>query len=181
MLKKVLEVYKVPFLLSFTLAIVLIALKVERSSLAFTLIVLGSLLGTFILDLDYLIYAYFLEPTQDFSIQLKGFIAHRDLPNAITYIQYHKNNIEDKILNSMLFQIVLAGAALFITSSNASFFIKALILSAFVNSMYKLVEEHLENRTDLWFWALKTKPNKKAVFGYLAVLFGILLYCLTLV
>lgn len=180
MLKKILDVYRIPFLLSLTLAIVLIALKVERSPLTFTLICLGTLLGTFVLDLDYFIYAYFLEPAHDFSVSLKGFIAHKDLPNTLAYIHYHKNDLEDKILNSALFQAVLAGAAIFITSSNASFFIKALILSAFVNSIYKMVEEYLENRTDHWFWVLKTKPNKGAFYMYLVVLIGILLYCLSL-
>ncbi len=181
MLKTIVNVYKIPLLLSITLAVTLIALRVERNSLTIAFIILGSLLGTVILDLDYIIYAYFLEPNHDFSKTLKTFIHHKDYSNTLAFIHFHKNDLQDKILNSALFQGVLAGAAIFVMASNTGFFIKALVLSTFVNSIYRLIEEHLENRTETWFWALKTKPNKIMLYTYTAVLIGILLYCLSTV
>lgn len=160
--------------------IVLVAVKVEREPLAFTGIILGSLLGTFILDLDYIIYAYFLEPGQDFSKTLTAFIKHGDLLNALTYINYHKHNIKDKILNSGLFQIVLGASLFFVASSNTAIFVKALVFSAFVNSLYRLAESYFENRVDDWFWALKNKPTKQVLVVYSTVLLGVFIYCLSI-
>ena len=114
MLKTIVNVYKIPLLLSITLAVTLIALRVERNSLTIAFIILGSLLGTVILDLDYIIYAYFLEPNHDFSKTLKTFIHHKDYSNTLAFIHFHKNDLQDKILNSALFQGVLAGAAIFV-------------------------------------------------------------------
>ncbi|HSX39302.1 MAG TPA: hypothetical protein VLI92_01805 [Candidatus Saccharimonadales bacterium] len=178
MLKKILDVYKIPLLISLTLGVVFIALKIERQPLTIAFIILGTLLGTFFIDLDYYIYAYFLEPNADFSKSLRAFISHKDFLNTIAFIQYHKNDIQDKILSSLLFQIVLAGAAIFVTASTTGIFIKALVLSTFVNSVYRLNEETMQNSHESWFWALKSKPSKTAVYIYEFFLVLIFLYCL---
>ncbi len=180
MLGKTLKLYKVPLLVSLVISVVLIALKVEKQYFQISLIFLGSLLGTFFLDLDYFIYTYFLDPAADFSKTVAGFIKHRDLPNALSYIYYHKEDLHEKTLNSALFQLVLGGLMIFVTSSSTNLFVKALVLSTFANSLYRLAQNYYENKTAEWFWIFKNVPNKKSVVVYTVILFGIFLYCLTL-
>ncbi len=180
MVKKLIDIYKVPLLISFTLAIVLISLKLERNPAILAMIFCGTLLGTFGLDADYLLYTYFIEPTSDFSKTLAGFIKHKDISNALVYMYHHKNEIKDKTLNNALFQAILLGSSLLVISSNSSYLIKALILSMFANSIYKLVEYFLKDQTAEWFWMLKSKPSKTSVKLYIVGLLVTLLFCIKL-
>ncbi len=165
-LKKMFDLYKIQFLASATVCVVLIALKTTLPPLGFTLIILGSLVGTFLLDLDYIIYAFFIEPEKDFSTTVRAFIKHKDLFNAITYIHLHREEVKDKTLNGAMFQMILAGAALFVMSSPASLFVKALIVSTFVNSIYRMWENYFDDKIDDWFWGLKFKVNKNSLIWY---------------
>ncbi len=156
------------------------AINVVREPFQITLIFLGSMLGTFVLETEYLLYAYIMEPTADFSRSLVSFIKHKDFNNALMYIEYHKEDIKDKTLNSALFQGVFALFSIFVSASNANIFIKALVLSTFLASLYKLSEVYFENKINTWFWALKNKPSKSGVAVYSAVLVLIFVYCLSI-
>jgi len=178
MFKKLFELYKVPLLISITLTIIFIALKLETQPIGFAYITLGTLLGTFFLDLDYLMYAFFLEPEADFSKTLAGFIRHKDFVNAFSYIYYHRDDIPDKTLNSGMFQVVLAGVTILAVSSTTGYFIRAFIISAFVNSMYRFSRYYFENKLNGWFWMLKNVPSKNAIYAYIGGLILVLFYCL---
>lgn len=180
MIKKFLGLYKIPLLLSLTLAMVLIAINVVKDPLTIAFILIASLLGAFVLDLDYFIYAYFLEPEADFSKTLVAFVKHKDIVNAFQYIEYHKKEMGERTLHSVVFQLVLVGAAIFAVSASTSVFVKAAILAIYVNSIYRLLELYIADDFDEWFWALKTKPTKPKVLIYIFVLVGVLVYCLTI-
>lgn len=180
MKSKLLEVYLVPIIISLVLFVVILALSVERSSINIVLMLLGAFLGTFALDIDYFIYAYFFEPATEFSKHLRAYTKDKDLLGALKFIHHHKHDIRDKILNSVLFQFTLAGLTLFIVSSNSGMFIKSFVVSIFVNSLYRMAEAFFENRLDEWFWALKNKPNKQSFYIYTCCLLAVLLYTLSL-
>lgn len=175
MVKKIWELYKTPLLVSLTLAIVLIAENSVKTPLLLTSIILGSFVGTFLLDLDYIIYAYFTDPEKEFSKSLRSFIKHNDYAGAASHIMHNKDSIEDKTLNSALFQIVLAGVSIFTMASAAGIFIKALVISTFANSIYKATDQYLAGKGKEWFWALKTVPNKNGFYTYVAVMVLVLI------
>ena len=180
MLKKIWDVYKIQLLVSATLAIAIIALHVLKAYDAIAATVFGALLGTFLLDADYFIYAYFTDPEKSFSQSLKAFIEHRDLKGALDQIYYHKDEVKDKTLNSVLFQAVLAGASLFVLSATNGFLIKSFVLSAFANSIYRLFDTYYAGKTGEWFWAMKNPPSKNGVFIYGFLLLAVLAYSITL-
>jgi len=153
---KVLSIYKIQLLLSLTLSIVLIALRVEKNALNIAQIFLGAFAGTFLLDLDYFIHAYFLDPTADFSKTLVSYVKHMDIKSAFAFIHYHRHDIKEKTLNSALFQIAIGAGAIFAVSSNASLFVKSLVISAYINSIYRLAELYLVLDP-------QKKPNRQCV------------------
>lgn len=180
MFKKLFNFYKIPLLISFTLAMVLIAIKVERHVFGITFIVLGSVIGTFFLDLDYFIWAYFLEPASDFSKTLVAYTKHADFMNIVNHIYYHKNELREKTLNSVFFQIVLSAMCVVAVSTTHYNFVKALILSIFANSIYRMFECYFEGRTNEWFWALKNKPQRNGVVIYGSILIFVLIFSIRL-
>ena len=165
--KNWLGIYKVPLFLSLTVAIALIAVQVLRSPFTIGFVFVGSLLGTFILDLDYFIYAYVIEPQAEFSKTITAYIKHRDFSNALQYIQYHKNDMGERTLHSVVFQLAMVGITLFGVSVAPNYFVKALILSTFANSIYRLTELYFAGDYDSWFWALKNKPARNHVMIYI--------------
>jgi len=167
-------------LVSLALTIVIIATNVIKTPQTIFLTALGAVLGTFLLELDYFVYAYLLEPEKSFSTTLRGFIAHRDYTGALNHIYYNKEEVKDKTLNSVLFQIALAGTALFVAASTSGLLIKTLILSTFANSIYKMADYYFEGKTNQWFWALKKVPNENGILVYGLVLVLVLVYSLTL-
>lgn len=170
-----LGMYKISLLLSLTVFILILALRVERDPLNIIMAFVGSLVGAVLLDLDYFLHAYFLEPEKDFSKTLNGFVKHRNIGGALSYIHYHKDEIKDKTLNSMLFQVILGGLVLFVVPSNSTVLMKAVVLSTFVNSIYRMIEVYFEGDINEWFWALKTPPSRNGFYIYTAVLAAMLL------
>jgi len=180
MIKKVISTYKVPLLLSVTLSIVLLAVGVVRNPIDIFATILGCLLGTFVLESEYILYAYIYDPDSDYSKNIRGYIDHKDYKGLIDFIETHRKDLKDKSLNSVLFQVILAPICIFAVYASTSYFIKTFVLSVFLNSIYKLIEVYFEGNLKDWFWTLKSKPNQQGFLLYTASLVGILVFCLNI-
>jgi len=167
LIKELLRIYKIPLLVSITLGVVIVALAVLKNPMDILAVFLASAIGTVFLDLDYFIYAYVTDVGKDFSKTLRGYIKYRDFSNAFSYIWYHREDIKEKTLESVLFQVVIGAFSVFMIFAPLNYFIKALILSIYVNSLYRLAERYFKGNIDGWFWVLKEKPSKKEVKIYL--------------
>jgi hypothetical protein len=164
--------YRLQIIISISLTVVLISQVFKNGYLDLSLIVLGTLLGTFFLDLDYFIQAYFIDPESEFSRLLKDYVKHKDVVGALNYIIYHSNDVKNKTLNSAIFQIALSVFAIYVVRSPVAHFYKALIISVLLNSIYRFVYFYLQNEYEDWFWFFKEKPGKIFIISYnLAVLF----------
>lgn len=177
--KQVFSIYKIPLLTSLTLCIVLLALGSISEPLNIFLISLGSMLGMLVPDLEYIIYAYFVEPEKDFSKTVTGFVKHKDISGLLKFINYNKGDIKEKSINSGLFQVAFAIFCVFAISVTTSLFLKALMLSIYVNLLYISIESYYSKNTDDWFWILKNKPEPNSFILYLAGLSLLFIYILT--
>lgn len=180
MIKKIITYYKIPLLISSTLAVTILAQAVSRDAFEIFTIIFGCLLGTFVLDAEYILYAYMYDPESDFSKNVIGYIKSKDYKNLVTFINTHKSEIKDKSLNSVIFQVIIAAIGIFVAYSPISYFIKAFVLSISASTIYKLIEIYFEGDIDDWFWAVKNKPNKQGVFLFIIVLIAILVFCINL-
>jgi hypothetical protein len=165
-MKKLIEIYKIPLLISMVLAFAIVGINLERNILTIAFVFIGSILGIFALDLDYLVYAFFLEPKHHFSTTIKTFLAHKDLKNAAIYSYYHRTDLEEPTLNSFLFQIILAFLMIYIQGTTIHIIIKILLISAFINSIYRMYEYFYNEKLSIWFWALKSTPSKNGFYIY---------------
>ncbi len=145
-----------------------------------SMVALGSMLGAFILDLDYVIHAYFIEPNAHFSKTLAGYIKHKDFANAAQHIHFHKKELREQTLNSALFQMVLAGVTIFVVASSTNIFIQALVISTLANSLYRFSEYYFENDLEDWFWVLKNKPTSQQASIYGLCIFAVLIYSISI-
>ncbi|HLD51379.1 hypothetical protein A3K34_00265 [candidate division WWE3 bacterium RIFOXYC1_FULL_40_10] len=174
----IISTYKFPLLIAITLGVVLSAVKVAKEPLLLAMIFAGVLLGTLVLELEYVLYAFVFEPHTPFAENLTSFIKHGDFANAAKYVEYHKHEITDKSLNSAVFQVIIGLMAIFVISSDVSILIKAFVLSIFANTIYKLAESYFENKLHDWFWVLKNTPSRSGVVLYSFSLLILFIYCL---
>jgi hypothetical protein len=168
-IKKIINFYKIPLLVSLTTFIAIMAMLLIKDPIDIISVALACLLGTFVMDLDYIMYAYFTDPIEDFSHTLKGYIKHGDYPNAISYVYYHRDEVKEKTLQSVLFQVVLAALTFFMIFAPLNLFTRTIVIATFANSLYRLAERLAEEKHDDWFWMLKVPPSKKSAKIYLAI------------
>lgn len=181
MIKKILAYYKVPLLISVTVGVAVAALGIARNAIDIVEIVVGIIMGTFILDIEYLLYPYLFEPKTNFAKSIFAYVKHKDYGGLLGFINEHKNDIEDKALNSALFQFVLAPLSIFLAYSNASYFVKTFVLTTFANSIYRLTEAYFEGTTKEWFWAIKGTPKKEGVYTFIGAMILVLVFCLWII
>lgn len=167
--KKIFEFYKLPLLVSLTLFIILMAMINPREPLQIIMILLGCLLGTFFLDLDYIIYAYFTDKDKAFSQTLRRYLKHKDFGNALAHVYFHQTDVKEKTLHSVLFQVVSGALALFMIFAPINLFAKSIVISIYLNSLYRLAYQYYTGETKDWFWALKEKPSKEGVKIFLII------------
>ncbi len=177
MLRAFLNLYKIPLLLAIVLSIILISFTVETRPEYIAMIIAGSLVGALIMDLDYFLHAYLIEPDSDFSRSLRAYMDHKDFTGALNFVTVQKDKVKEKTLNSGLFQLVLVALMFLLFYSDTSVFMKALVLSMYANSIYKFAENfYLHQNFEDWFWFLKGTPKRNWVSAYTLGLVFILLY-----
>lgn len=182
LVKDVFSHYFINLLLSFVLAIVIVVLRLESNFLNITYIILGSFLGTFLLDLDYLVFAFFAEPNHHTSIRIKEFVAQRNYLGVFGYIATHKDSFPRPTLHSAFFQVILAVTVFYVLTSSDSIFGKAFVLSGFLQSVFYLGDMWMRERNvDKWFWVLKEKPTKRFFYAYFISCFAVFIYSLSLI
>lgn len=164
--------YRIPLILAISLSLVIITYKSNIllesadtiSYLNILGIFVGAILGIFILDLDYFIHAYLLEPKKEVSTLLKTYISDKDIMGAFNYIILHSDRFENKTLNSLVFQISLSVFSLFISiDSGVPYLIKVMVISTLLNTIFRFYYFYLQGFGDDWFWILKKIPNKYVI------------------
>lgn len=162
------QYYRIPLILSISLAIVIITSKSSliiqgefTDYISIFGIILGSILGIFILDLDYFLHAYLLEPKEEFSLRFRDYIKDKDFIGVFDYIILHSEDIQNKTLNSLVFQVSL-GIFSLVVSGNISlpYLVKALVISTLLNTIFRFYYFYFQGFGKDWFWILKKVPNK---------------------
>lgn len=160
------QFYRIPLILALSIGLVILSTNFRGTNFDIFLIFLGCILGMFFLDLDYFLHAYFLEPEDNFSKLLRDYIKSKDYAGAINYIIYHADEVENKTLNSAVFQFAIMFFAIFIVRSDLSIFFKALILSTQLNTIFRFFYFYFQGHGKDWFWILKKEPSKIGAFGF---------------
>jgi len=177
MFQNLLQQYKYPLFLSLIFTIISLALRLESHLLNAIYFLVGAFFGTFFLDLDYFLFAYITEPDHYFSKELKKLIGRKNIPDIVSYVDTHKAEMGDSVLHSALFQGILVILSFYVVSSTGNIFMKALVMTAMLQSFYRQFKEYeKKGNLDDWFWMLTEKPHKNFLTWYFAIIGFIFLY-----
>ncbi len=160
------QFYRIPLILSLSMGVVILSTNFRGGILDIVLLFLGVLLGMIFLDLDYFLHSYVLEPEENFSKLLRDYVRSKDFSGAFNYIIYHADEVENKTLNSAVFQFAMMFFAIFIVRSDLSIFFKSLILSTQLNTVFRFFYFYFQGHGKDWFWILKKEPTKAIIYGF---------------
>jgi hypothetical protein len=142
----------------------------------------GGIIGTFLPDIDYLFYAYLLEPDNGFSVDLKGKIGNGK------YSQGFKSMAESGIPRNQLifhnasFNVLFAIFSFLVLSSSSSLLGAGLVLAFMLHLFLDMVMDYMDSKNiDLWFakfpLQLDTKGKRRYMIinGLVLLAFGFLM------
>jgi len=178
LLSKLLSAYKTSLLLSLVLAVVTIAFRLEVNVLNIGAILLGFPLGMILLEMDYFLFAYLIQPEHHFSQMLKSLVKDKNWPGLITYLVDGKSEVSGSVLRSAFFQIVILGISLFSTMSRVGLFSSCFVLgmsAQLLSEQYRLWKE--KKPLDDWFWNINMVLNSRSLSIYFGVVGAVLAYC----
>jgi hypothetical protein len=159
---------------------VVITLFRQYFSFSFWPFWIGGILGTFLPDIDHLIYVYFLQPQELTSQRVNFLIDRNEVKRVISLLYETRNERRGLIFHTLFFQVLFLVLTFWIVTSSGSLFGRGVVLAF---SLHLLVDQIVDlmklNSFDNW---LKYSPIyldlEKAkmywlVLAILVLLFGI--------
>ncbi len=160
------------FLISFFIFITLVRGWFSVNYLSFWL---GGLLGTLVIDVDHLIYVYFLKPHELTSQRVDSLLKKRQVKKTFELLTVTRSERTELIFHTVYFQIIFLLFAFLVVTSSGSILGRGLVLAASLHLLIDQVIDYFETG-DIrnWFKDLPIKLDKKQTSWYM-VLVGLVI------
>lgn len=164
--------YKIPLLISLVISLALIAFRAESYWLNAIYIFLGGIVGFIFLDMEYLIYAYVIDPMTDIAAEIKSYLAQKNIKEFLRFINENEHTFGEVSIRSMLFQVTLCVFTLYVVTTNSWVFVQSMCLSMLASLIYYQIIEFQRTRTlERWFWIYSGKLSEGFYKAYVFVMF----------
>lgn len=171
-MKQELRIHLLPLLVIFLITS-LVWLIFHTPYYQFIFLSLGLLTGSFLLDLDHLVYWLFLNPRTEEARLAAITLKHQDIRSLIKLLESTHKKHTNLIFHHFFFQITLALTSLFVFTSSANVFAMGLLMAL---NLHILVDEINDYRTDKnhlrdWLFARETKQLPLRYLGQYITVF----------
>ena len=142
------------------------------------LIWLGGLVGTFLLDIDHLIYFLVTNPHELTSQRIRRFFEQRRFKEALILMADTRLERPKLALHNALFQVILYILAFFVLTSTNNLFVAGLVMGMALHLLKDEFQDLINNEEYLrnWlFWQFKFEVSLEGQKIYLAVMSSIFL------
>ncbi len=134
---------------------VLISLYKDWLRLEFLPFWFGGILGTFLPDIDHLIYVYVLKPNEVVSQKVTNLLSERKFFQSWNMLATMRSERKDLLFHTAYFQILFIIFALLITTSSGSLLGRGLVLAFMLHLLIDEVVDLMEvSNLDSWFTKL---------------------------
>lgn len=137
------------------------------------LLLLGTLAGTFLLDIDHLIYWFYLWPEKQDSKIARRLLEKKDFLGLLFLAARYHDTHTRLVFHSALFQIVLLGLTFYFFTTGGSYFgigvLAALNLHLLKDEWEEYFGGSILHLNDWLFWQIKTKVSLEAQKFYLVL------------
>lgn len=171
--------YKIPLLISLVVMLCILALNAESNPFSILFIILGALIGIFLLDLEYLLTAYVVDPDAQMSKQLKAEVVGKNIFSYARFLNDYEYEFKNLAMRSVVFHVLLLIFGYYIVITQSFVLAQAIVLSMLANILYfELMEILSKGNLDRWAWIYNGDVTKKVSFIYwsICLLFFLLLF-----
>ena len=145
----------------------------------------GLLFGSFLLDIDHLIYWYYTHPQLEESKLARITIKKKDYLATLKLLESTHKSHTDLLFHHIIFQLVLLGVSLFVMTSSNLVFGKALLIALNIHLLLDEYEDFELNKTHLqtWLFARLSKQIPQKLLGKYLLVIAIItaIFCLLLI
>lgn len=157
-IKKEINNHLMASLLIFVLVEIVWLLSGSFSFLSAIALFLGLFLGTFLLDLDHLVYWFFLKPDLPESKKAKEYWQKKDFKNLLSLLGENHKTHTSLVFHHFLFQALFLVVTFFVLTSTASVFGKGLVLAMSAHLLTDIYLDLKKNPTHLKNWLFARSP-----------------------
>lgn len=132
--------------------IVLIPAVVGNWSWWLLVFILGAVLGTYLLDLDHLVYAFWHRKEAVGSKEIREMVLKKDWKGALRVLEGCHQTHTQLLFHQAIFQVIFLGFSLFIATSTASFLAKGLVMAMNLHLLKDEWQDQIKNPAHLNEW-----------------------------
>lgn len=136
----------------------------------------GALVGTFLIDIDHIIYWFFTYPEKQDSKIAKVLWQKRDFKGLLLLLERYHDTHTRLIFHSALFQVIFLLFSFYIFTSSGSLFASGLVAGINLHLLKDEWEEYFEKKyshlNEWLFWQIKREISfaEQKIFVYLMLL-----------
>jgi hypothetical protein len=135
---------------------------------------LGALAGTFLLDIDHLIYWFYLRPERQDSKIARMLWEKRDFKGLLFLIARYHDTHTQLIFHTVLFQVILLVLTFYFFTAGDSYFgvglVAAINIHLFKDEWEEYFKGHEVHLNNWLFWQIKARISLEAQKIYLIVI-----------
>lgn len=155
--------------------LVLIVLFKRWFNFSYWPLLAGGLLGTFLPDIDHLIYVYFLAPQELTSQRVNSLVEKRDIGRSVALLYETRTERKNLIFHSFYFQIIFLILTFFVISSSGSIFGRGLVGAFFLHLIVdQVVDLRDTGSLDNWFsqagFSLTSERSNQYIIASIVIL-----------
>lgn len=133
---------------------------------------LGGLIGSYLLELDHLLYTLWINPHELTSMRVRKLFEQRRLQEGMLMLVETRQERKRLSFHSVIFQAVLPILAFFVLTSTGSMLGAGLVMALFLRTLYEQLRD-FRKRGDIknWLWQIKTEvPHRIQVLYFVGML-----------
>lgn len=143
----------------------------------------GGLIGSYLLELDHLLYTLWIYPHELTSMRVKKLFGQRRFQEAIIMLIDTRNERKRLSFHSVIFQAILPIFAFFVLTSTGSMLGAGLVMALYLRSLQEQFKD-FRKKGDIkgWFWQVKAEvPHRIQVLYYAGMVVFFVLLSLLLI
>jgi len=137
----------------------------------------GGLIGTFLPDIDHLIYVYFIAPQELTSQRVTQAVGKRKFTETAGLLVDTKNEREQLVFHNILFQLIFITASVLVLTSSGSIFGRGLVIAF---NLHLLIDQFIDLNEGLslsrWYKNLPFSFEKPVFRAYMFVVLLVILF-----
>lgn len=160
MLKKLIEVYKIYFLISLAIFLLVVLANFDKvPTFYFVFVFIGAFMVPFLYELDYILYAYILEPTTNFSISIKNLLNQKNYKGVFIFAHENEISITSSVFRSILLVISIFAVAFLSIYTFSNIISQTILLTFLLTSIYLQTISFVNNSYRSWYSFLDFVPK----------------------